>query len=447
MRHLPSAILALLVFFSACAPAKSTRQTTHLDSLSQISIETLRQRDYGSTLKVEVRFADEPHETLIASYLSDGLRVYTRIDIPSSDAPASGYPVVVFVHGWMGIDAAPSTDFYMNDESSYNKMITSYVEAGFVVLTPGWRGHGTVNGIAAEGIEFMRDWDNGSYISPVYYAIDVLNLLDSMQTFTTANLDLSDINLVAHSQGGDVALIALAVSGEGSSVANPISSASIWSGCFPSRFTQLETYQPMQKSPQAFLAGDGIWNGTAVGADGRVNPDFVFGYPADWIETPNIAEWTWQKDVFTNPTVVETLNEHLAQMYNAINNQVGDINDASYEFRVQPDGSTEIIHDDRIRKAMAGVDAFYMEQYLTEPLVLQHSDRDFYSFPEWNADLCARINSDTVTCYDFEYPENTHSLQVSENRWFSSADAVAGFSTAVLRDIALFRGKNPNAIR
>jgi hypothetical protein len=88
-----------------------------------------------------------------------------------------------------------------------------------------------------------------------------------------------------------------------------------------------------------------------------------------------------------------------------------------------------------------------MQEYLSEPISLQHSDRDFYSFPEWNADLCARVNLAGGTCYDFEYPENTHSLGVSEHRWFSSADAVAGFSTAIQRDIALFMGRNPSAIQ
>jgi hypothetical protein len=416
--------------------------------LDNLSISTLRERAYGgSTLKIEKTLASEPYMSHMASYTSDGLRVYSRIDIPSTAAPKDGYPVVIFVHGWVGIDAAPELQFYFNDDSNYDAMIDAYVEAGFVVMTPGWRGHGTVNGVPAEGIEFMRAWDNSSYLSPVFYAIDVLNLLDSLTSFDAASLSLDDINMVSHSQGGDVALIALAIAGEGSMVANQWSAASFWSGCFPARATQFVTYASMERTPQAFLSGDGTWNGTAVGANGEVNPDFVFGYPPHWISTPHPKEWTWQNDSWSTATVAEVLALRAEQMYAAINTQVRDIGDASYELRVEANGKTTVSHDPRVAAAWSGIDAFDMEEYLSEPISLQHSDRDFYSFPEWNTDLCARVNSADGTCYDFEYAENTHSLGVSEHRWFSGADAVAGFSTAIQRDIALFNGKDPGAIK
>jgi hypothetical protein len=422
--------------------------SSRIDSLDSLSISALRDRTYGgSTLTIEKTLAQKPYVSHMASYQSDGLRVYSRIDIPSAAMPKNGYPVVIFVHGWMGIDAAPDTQFYFNDDSNYDAMIDAYIEAGFVVMTPGWRGHGTVNGVPADGIKSMRAWDNSSYLSPVFYAIDVLNLLDSLSSFDSTSLNLNNINMVSHSQGGDVALIALAIAGEGSRVANQWSAASFWAGCFPTRATQFLTYASMEKTPQSFLSGDGSWNGTAVGANGEANPDFVFGYPPDWIATPHPEDWTWQNDSWSTATVAEVLALRSEQMYTAINTQVRDIDDATYELRVEADGRTTVIHDPRIAAAMSRIDAFDMEEYLSEPISLQHSDRDFYSFPEWNADLCARVNSADGTCYDFEYPGNTHSLGVSEHRWFSSADAVAGFATAVRRDIALFNGKDPGEIR
>ncbi len=274
-------------------------------------------------------------------------------------------------------------------------------------------------------------------------SIDVLNLQDSLPTFTEARLDLGNTNLVAHSQGGDVALIALAIAGESSKVSVPISAASIWSGCFPSRFVQLETYEPMQKSPQAFLSGDGPWNGTAVSASGEINPEFVFGYPADWIGTPVVDEWTWQRDTFSQPLVAAAITSKLDQMYAAINGQVGDIDDARYELKKSKDGKSSVVHDERVSAAYARIDAYYMEEFLTEPLVLQHSDRDFYSFPEWNEDLCRRVSQSGGECFDFEYVGNTHSLRVSENLWFSGEDATPGFLLALRRDVALFAGEDP----
>ena len=438
------ASLALITVAACGTPATSTQ----IDSLDSLSISALRERAYGgSTLKIEETLADEPYVSHMASYRSDGLRVYSRIDIPSTAMPENGYPVIIFVHGWVGIETAPGSQFYFNDDSNYDAMIDAYVAAGFVVMTPGWRGHGTVNGVPADGIESMRAWDNSSYLSPVFYAIDVLNLLDSLSSFDAASLNLNNINMVSHSQGGDVALIALAIAGEGSKVANQWSAASYWSGCFPARATQFVTYASMERTPQAFLSGDGSWNGTAVGANGEVNHDFVFGYPPHWIGTPNPEEWTWQNDSWATATVAEVLTLRSEQMYAAINTQVGDVDDASYKLRVEADGKTTVIHDPRVAAAMSRIDAFDMEEYLSEPISLQHSDRDFYSFPEWNADLCTRVNSADGTCYDFEYPENTHSLGVSEHRWFSDADAIAGFSTAIQRDIALFNGKDPGTIQ
>ena len=445
--------VALLLLASGCstseeppAPEASPISTPEppggpgIASLSQLSVAALRERGYGSTIAIEKRVDTTPWPSYLASYDSDGLHVYTRIDVPATPPPADGYPVVVFIHGWRGIEAAPSLDFYYAEDSYYHDMIVAYVEAGFVVFAPGWRGHGTVNGAPAEGIDYLAAWDNGSYLSPVFYAIDVLNLLDSLGSFAEAPLAADGVNLVGHSQGGDVALIALAVAGEGSGLRGEINAASIWSGTFASRFAQLVTYEPMQKSRQAFLAGDGSWNGTAVGADGSVNPHFVFGYPADWIETVDVAEWTWQHDTWSLPTVAEALTIKLDQMYRAINEHVADIDDASYRIDVQPGAAAVIAHDARVAEAMARIGGFDQVRFLTEPLALQHSDRDFHSPPEWNADLCRRINAAGGACRAYEYEGNTHSLGVSEHRWFSSEQAEPGFATAVRRDVALFRG-------
>jgi pimeloyl-ACP methyl ester carboxylesterase len=374
----------------------------------------------------------------MAAYYSDGLRIYARVDTPTTPMPESGYPVIVFVHGWMGVQAAPSTDFYMDENSMYDKMIHAYTEAGFTVFTPGWRGHGTINGIPADGIEFLQAWDNSTYLSPVFYAIDTLNLIDGLDSYKGATLDLDNVNLVSHSQGGDVALIALAVAGEGSRVRQKISAASFWSACFPARDTQFRTYQAMENSPQAFLSGDGSWTGTAISENGDINPAFIFGYPADWIDSPNVDEWTWQHDVFSTPTVAAVIESRLAERYDAINKQVADVNDADYEFIAYPDGAFKIIDDSRIATSMSNIDAFEMEEYLSESILLHYSDRDFYSLPEWNADLCDRVRATGGSCQNFEYAENTHSLGVSDNNWFSSASAKPGFEEALKRDIDLF---------
>ena len=155
MKHLINILLASFLLLQACTPSTAPVATVDITGLDQLAIATLRERSYGSLLQVEREIQARPHRTAIASYDSDGLRLYVRVDVPSSNAPITGSPAVVFVHGWMGIEAAPSMNFYIDDDSNYDRMIDAYVDAGFVVLTPGWRGHGTVDGIAADGIEFM----------------------------------------------------------------------------------------------------------------------------------------------------------------------------------------------------------------------------------------------------------------------------------------------------
>ena len=413
-------------------------ESVSIPSLGEMSTEALRKRQFGSTIHIEETSNLSSNESWLASYDSNGLRLYVRVDVPATRAPVEGYPVVVFLHGWAGIQRAPTYDFYYREHNDYAEMVDAYVEAGFAVFVPGWRGHGTVNDIPADGIEFMSAYDNGSYLSPVFYAIDVLNLIDGLQTFQKAPLDLGNINLSSHSQGGDVALIALAVSGEGSNLRNPIHAASIWAGTFPSRFTQVHTYHAMESSVEAFMSGNGAWTGTATASDGTVNPNFVFGYPSDWIETMDRTEWTWQNDNWSTPTVAKAMANKFGQMYATVNNYVDDIDGAAFELEVLDDGGFRVIHDPRVESAMAEIGGFDFEEYLTEPLVLQHSDRDFYTLPAWNADLCERINSSGRSCFDFEYAENTHALRVSTREWFSSKDAVAGFHTALQRDIAVF---------
>lgn len=143
---------------------EKSHERLQLPSLAALSVEALRKRSYHSSLRIEQRLGSDSDSArpYIASYDSDGLRVYARIDVPTGPVPAAGYPVVVFLHGWAGIDAAPTFRFYYADDSNYGEMIDSY----------------------------------------------------------------GRINVVGHSQGGDVALIVAAVSGEGSSIKNAIAAAS-----------------------------------------------------------------------------------------------------------------------------------------------------------------------------------------------------------------------------
>ncbi len=97
-----------------------------LSSLETLSVDALRVRSYYSHPEVVANLADSAlaavyrqrflqgeagYDSLLLAYNSDGLRVYSRMDIPAEPPPPGGYPVLVFVQGWYGREAAPGFDF------------------------------------------------------------------------------------------------------------------------------------------------------------------------------------------------------------------------------------------------------------------------------------------------------------------------------------------------
>jgi dienelactone hydrolase len=471
-RFIPVLFIALLfLVLPGCSPQSpklSNEIPTTIDSLSELTIDALRKRSYRTEITIETKLDIQcvdrdtvtslPNKTgtyksYMASYDSDGLRVYTRLNIPDGPVPAGGFPTIVFAHGWVGAEAAPTYTLGCDPESMYSENTDAYARAGYAVVIPGYRGHATVNDVPGEGIEFMHAYDNGSYLSPIFYAIDVMNLLAGIESGIESPLldqnvqfDTSDLKLTAHSQGGDVALTVLAATGEGAQNGLEFTQASIWSGTFPDRFTQVRTYHAMQKTPEAFLSGDGSWNGTAIGKNGEVNQNFVFGYPRDWIETPNPDEWTWQKDTWDVPTVKDAVQFKLDQMYSTLNDKVEDLAMVEYKIQDNPSGSFGVVHDPAIAELMPKIGGFGYPQYLREPLILHFPDRDFSSFPVWNKVLCARIRKTDGQCATFEYAENTHGMRLGKHNWHTSAAAVEGYAPMVARDIEFFDGGDPASI-
>lgn len=438
-----------------------------LDQLSDLSIPSLRRRSYGGgELQViaplerdctsREALGEHPRRASrsFAKYDSEGHSIYARIDVPSVEQPASGYPVMIFAHGWVGAENAPDWHFACTTQSSYGdiygNVVNAWVDAGYVVLVPGYRGHGTVNGVPAEGHDDMLAWDNGSYLMPSFYAADVMNLMASSLTpngfavpdargiSRVIKLDPSRMYINGHSQGGDVALTVLAATGEGAASGLTLAGGSIWAGNIADRFTQLATFEAMSTSPEAFLSGDGTWTGSAIGQDGTRNPNFIFGYPPDWIATPHPEDWTWQGDTFNRGSVAAALSAKASDMYATLNSQIGAFGDLSWNLETDPDGRVLVSHDPRLVAGMREIGGTDYAEFLTEPLHLHFSDRDYYSLPAWNEALCAELNVAGNSCRTFEYVGNTHSLGLSEHIWFSPPGSVAGHASFIGNDLCVF---------
>jgi dienelactone hydrolase len=152
-----------------------------------LAIEFMRRQTYpGSEIAIEQRL--EPganYDRYIASYLSEGFKIYALLTMPRGQKPEDGWPVVVFNHGYIPPEQYRTTERYV-----------AYVDAiarnGYIVFRPDYRGHGKSQGGAAS-----------SYGSPAY-TIDVLNAVASLKGLPDANPD--QIGMWGHSLGGGITL-------------------------------------------------------------------------------------------------------------------------------------------------------------------------------------------------------------------------------------------------
>ncbi|RMA82466.1 alpha/beta hydrolase family protein [Umboniibacter marinipuniceus] len=448
-------LLLGLVFFLASAPLFAEEEPLcHrgsqlcFDSIAELSIGALRERQYSANFKLLSQRSLGEFPGAMLGFDIDDISQYARLAIPRTDRPEQGFPVVVFAHGWVGINGAPNFEFA--EQGLYREMMDSYLAAGFAVLIPGFRGHGTVAGQPAEGLEFLEHFDNSSYLSPTFYAID---LLGSVQAIPSINgihqlnpsprsplLDPSSVNLVAHSQGGDVALTALAIANNNRLVRTSFNASSIWSGCIADRFTQAETYGPMSNSREAFLSGDGTWTGSAVGERGEINPNFVFAWPADWIGTLEVDSdaWSWQDDTW-KLSMLASFKDRYETMYQTLRDHFADLEDVSYQLSSNSDGKINATHHPRVAERLLEIGGFHQARRLSTPITFNISDRDYYSLPAWNLALTDRINDAGGDAKVNIYTGTTHGLGVSEHTWFSPEGTKSAVSTALAADIALFR--------
>jgi uncharacterized protein len=174
------------------------------DGISRLSIEYLRQQEYpGSDIVIEQRLAPGAnYDRYLTSYRSEGLKIYALLTVPRGQRPASGWPVIIFNHGYIPPRQYRTTERYV-------AYVDGFARAGYMVFRPDYRGHGNSEGAAT-----------GAYGSPGY-VIDVLNAVASLKRYEGA--DPERIGMWGHSMGGWITLRAMVVSPD-------IKAGVIWGG-------------------------------------------------------------------------------------------------------------------------------------------------------------------------------------------------------------------------
>src|SRR5215510_2855795 len=101
-----------------------------------LEIDAMRARQYpGSDIVIEQ--ALDPginYSRYYVSYLSDGLKIYALMTVPNGQKPATGWPVIVFNHGYIPPNVYRTTERYI-------AYVDQIARSGYIVLKSDYRGH------------------------------------------------------------------------------------------------------------------------------------------------------------------------------------------------------------------------------------------------------------------------------------------------------------------
>lgn len=179
-------------FFPGQVSPIPVEEATASAKLHPLTIEAMRQETYQSRELIieETLSADPDYSRYIASYVSDGFKQFGLLTVPIGEAPADGYPAIVFNHGYIQPEVYRTTERYV-------AYVDALATAGYVVFKPDYRGHGNSEGNP-----------DGAYYSTAYTR-DVLHAMASLKQLNDVNPER--IGMWGHSMGGHITLRSMVV--------------------------------------------------------------------------------------------------------------------------------------------------------------------------------------------------------------------------------------------
>ena len=193
------------------------------ENFNNLSIEALRNGEYpGSDIIIEqILESGSNYERYIASYKSEGLKIYALLTVPDGNLPTGGWPVIVFNHGYIPPAQYSTTERYI-------AYVDSFAKNGYIIFKPDYRGHGNSEGKPS-----------GAYGSN-NYTIDVLNAVSSIKKYKGVNP--AKIGMWGHSMGGFLTLRSMVVSDD-------IRVGVIWAGVVGSYPDLLNNWRRKSSTP------------------------------------------------------------------------------------------------------------------------------------------------------------------------------------------------------
>ena len=183
----------------------------------------MRQETYpGSELVIEETLgAGVNYDRYVASYESENLTIYGLLTVPRGEQPDTGWPIIVFLHGYIPPDQYRTTERYVAYQDGFARN-------GYITFKPDYRGHGDSEGDASEGSRGPG------------YAIDVLNAVASLQGLPES--DPERVGMWGHSMGGSLTLRSMVVTDD-------VKAGVIWAGV-------VATYQEIWEARPRWVGGD-----------------------------------------------------------------------------------------------------------------------------------------------------------------------------------------------
>ncbi len=224
---------------------------SELQSLGDsLKIQTLRQRSYpGSEIVIEQTLTPgSNYQRYLTSYQSDGLKIYALMTVPNGSKPASGWPVIVFNHGYIPPEQYRTTERYV-------AYVDYFARSGYIVFRSDYRGHGNSEGEA-----------RGGYGAPDY-TIDVLNAVSSLKQHP--DVDDNRIGMWGHSMGGYITLRSMVITQD-------IKAGVIWGGVVADYPDLMNNWRRRSSSPPPLPSGARRWRQVLQEVFGspEANPEF-----------------------------------------------------------------------------------------------------------------------------------------------------------------------------
>lgn len=231
-------------------PTATPTSTATPTPISPLSVEYMRNQAYpGSDLVIEQTLQPGAnYSRYVASYQSEGLKIYGLLTVPTGQKPPTGWPVVIFNHGYI-----PPTEYRTTER--YVAYQDAFARSGYISFKSDYRGHGSSEGRAA-----------GGYGSPDY-TIDVLNAMASVKRLPDA--DPNRIGMWGHSMGGSVTLRAMVTVPD-------VKAGVIWAGVVASYPDLFERWRRAPTAPGGMPAPARGWRNDLVSQYGthEENPEF-----------------------------------------------------------------------------------------------------------------------------------------------------------------------------